>query len=305
MVAVELPDTNNLSVLEAAYAYAESGIHVGPFSPKTDKGKSCGNLLGRSDIRELLGLPDEGKWYNHLTLNPDTLTRWNDLLGGFEAIATSPGRFGAVVVDIDVPALFPKPLREIAKQTAHVKTSGPARRGHYWFSHPVPVSNSSYPWGDIRSHGGGLVLPPYPLDRRHVAKPGQLLALPGELVAGSRCDAAIADLEDWCSKYTGNALPTKINSLAPLLAYHETYLPPHTAMLKTLRTGLSEAAAGLVPARAVLDALRKEWKRSPREFASIARWCAGVAEDTDREAVEAMSRRSKGSDSRIYAGKLK
>ncbi|WP_431236714.1 bifunctional DNA primase/polymerase [Mycolicibacterium aichiense] len=301
---VEVPDTNGLSVLEAAFAYAESGIHVGPFDPSKDKGKSCGNLLGRSDIRQLLRVPDEGKWYDHLTTDGQTLVRWNNLLGGFEAIATSPGRFGAVVVDVDVPALFPPRLREIAKQTASVKTSGSARRGHYWFSHPVPVSNNSYPWGDIRSHGGGLVLPPYPLDGRHVQKAGQLLPLPADLNRGMPGVTAIADLEDWCSKYTDNNLPTKINSLAGLLRYHEAYLPPHTAMLKTLRTALSEAVAGVMPAQAVLDTLREKWTRSPREFNSIARWCAAVAEDCDREAVEAMSRRCSGSDSRIYAGKL-
>jgi hypothetical protein len=75
-------------------------------------------------------------------------------------------------------------------------------------------------------------------------------------------------------------------------------------MREVLRIGLSEAVWGFVPARAVLDTLRGLWpkERSGAEFDRLTSWCAAVAEQSDRDEIEAMSRRSAGTDSRRYAG---
>lgn len=122
-----LPDTKGLSVFGAALVYADAGIPIVPFDPKEGNGKKCGNLVGTKEVRELLGLVDGSLWYDYATTDKRTLKRWAKALGGFEAIATSPGRFNTCVLDIDRPALFPPGYRDAAKSTAHVITRGKRR----------------------------------------------------------------------------------------------------------------------------------------------------------------------------------
>jgi hypothetical protein len=304
-VVVKLPDVTGLSVFDAALAFADAGIPIAPFDPK--QGKRCGNMLGHRGIREALGIIDAGKWYDHATANTATLTRWNATLP-FEAIATSPGRFGAVVLDIDKPQLFPSEFREACKSTAHVLTRK-RRRGHYHFLTTTPIGNPSFEWGEVRCIGGGLVLPPYPYDDRRVARPGALHRLPADLlalIAGSGVVGPAVDLERFCAKHQGNKYPGKLRGLVRI---HELHLArganPHNAMKLTLHTGLGEAALGFVPAKAVLATLRRYWDRNPQEFDNLAIWTATVIESSDLTELEAISRRGKGTDSRQYAGKLK
>lgn len=298
-----LPNTYGLSVFQAALMYADAGIPIAPFSPFAGK-KACGNILGDCRFREELGL-GPGLWHSHATTHKPTLERWNRTLNGFQGIATSPGRCACVVLDIDTPELFPAQHRQSCKATAHIITRG-KRRGHYWFSLPAsapPIGNPAFEFGEIRCMGGGLVLPPYPLDNRKVAKSGQILDLPTglmELIAASRVVGPRVKLEEFCAKHKGNRYPDKLKGLKGLYNYHLNRLPPHTAMRKTLQTGLGEAALGWVPAQEVMKTLRAKWNRSPREFHSLAVWCATWVESSDLTELEQISRRGKGTDSRQY-----
>ncbi|MEZ0384791.1 bifunctional DNA primase/polymerase [Mycobacterium sp. pW045] len=307
---IRLPDTNGLSVFAAAMAYADAGIPVAPFDPKAGNGKECGNLLGNKRIRELLGLVDGSRWYDYATTDQRTLRRWAKTLGGFEAIATSPGRFNACVLDIDRPDKFPKPHRMACETTAHVLTrpNEHVRRGHYFFALPpeLPaIGNHKDKWGEIRCLGGGLVLPPSPNDSRHVARAGKMARLPAGLYRGSGCVGAAVDLDKFCAKYTTMKYPGKLKGQAGI--YRNELAKgnnPHDAMRKALQAGMAEAVIGFVPAKDVLKTLRPLWNRSAREFHSLAVWCATAAMNAETDDIEACSRRSKGTDSRLYRDKF-
>ncbi|WP_369828090.1 bifunctional DNA primase/polymerase, partial [Mycobacterium sp. 852002-51163_SCH5372311] len=81
-----------LDVFNAAMEYAANGIPVAPFDPSKGKGKSCWNLVGYRDI----------------TTSPAVLAQWRERFGPFKALATSPGQFGCVVIDVDRPRSTPR-----------------------------------------------------------------------------------------------------------------------------------------------------------------------------------------------------
>ena len=112
------------------------------------------------------------------------------------------------------------------------------------------------------------------------------------------------NLAQFCEQHTGNKRPHK---LPALLKLHEAMLDrgrnPHDAMREALRVGLGEARIGYVPAKDVIAALREQWPtgRSAWEFDSLAEWAARVASDSNPEALQLVSDRCPGTDSREYA----
>lgn len=173
MTAVLLPDVSGLTPDQAALAYARCGVPVVPYNPAQGKGKSCWNLLGYRDV----------------TTDLHRLRVWRARFGPFRALATSPGAFGCLVLDVDAPARFPKAWRELLNDPAvPFVATRPAlslRRGHYWFTVPpalaLTLGNPAFEWGEVRCVGGGVVLPPY--GDRAVVRPGAPPVLPDELTA--------------------------------------------------------------------------------------------------------------------------
>lgn len=277
---------------QAAYAYVEMGIPIAPFDPTKGKGKSCWNLVGS---------------YDNLAHAKSDVSAMVNAYGEFRAVATSPGAFGALVIDVDVPALVPTQLRGYlkAESVPYVNTRpNIKRKGHYWFWCPKPLANRSFEWGELRSVGGGIVLPPY--QGRVLVRGGQLPPMPTRLLelleAGAGGVRGSISLEDFCAKYTQNNRPHKLRGLVKL---HKKLLQthsPHVAMLKTARDGMAEARIGYVPAAQVVSVLQNQWDRPKPELRRILQWCATVADESDLEVLKAKSDRSAGTDSRQYAG---
>lgn len=294
-----LPDITGLDVFDAAMEYAAHGIPVAPFDPDKGKGKSCWNLVG----------------YRDTTTDAAQLARWREQFGPFEALATSPGQFGAVVIDIDRPTSTPRHLRSRLAAAPYVNTrpDESPNRGHYWFRLPrgLRLGNSTLPFGEVRCLGGGIVLPPY--GNRRVVHAGELPAVPEELArylathvvqagAGRMGGGTHTTVGQFCARYTGNARPHKIAALVKL---HGVLLArgrnPHDAMRQALLVGLGEARIGYVPAKAVLVTLRDYWDRDRDEFTRLARWAIDTAENSDTRQLQLKSDRSPRTDSREYA----
>ena len=298
-MSLSLPDVNGMDVFDAACEYAAHGMPVAPFDPEKGKGKSCWNLVGYRDI----------------TTDAAQLLRWRERFGPFKALATSPGAFGCVVIDVDRPRLTPQHLRKHLAGAVYVATrpDESPNRGHYWFRLPegLVLGNPTLPFGEVRCLGGGIVLPPYG-DRR-VVRPGEPPAVPEELIsylgthtvqagAGSLVGDHTVTVGQFCAKYRDNARPHK---LAALVTLHAVLLSrgrsPHDAMREALMVGLSEARIGYVPARAVIRTLRDYWDRDRNEFTRLVQWAIRVAENSDTNSLRLKSDRCSGTDSREYA----
>lgn len=293
-----LPDTNGMSAPRAALAYVESGIGVVPFDPTKGNGKQCGNLVGGD------GLPP---WYEQVTTDRTQLRAWKAKFGRFQALATSPGAIGCLVIDLDSPELFPKHWRGYLKDQSvpfvNTRPNQHKRRGHYWFTTPEPLPNRSYLWGELRSVGGGIVLPPY--QGRTVVRAGDPPALPDALhtafVAGAVGVGQLVDLAAFLSRHTEQAKPYKLKGVAAIFE-REMNRSRHNAARTALTVGFSEARLGYVSAQKVYDSIRWRWTKGSREYNALARWCATVADESDLDVLKAKSDRTAGTDSRRYAG---
>lgn len=298
-MSLSFPDTTGLGVFDAAMEYAANGLPVAPFDPSKGKGKSCWNLVG----------------YREVTTSTDVLCEWREQFGPFKALATSPGQFGCVVIDVDRPKLTPQPLRKHLAAAVYINTrpDESPNRGHYWFRLPpgLRLGNPTLPFGEVRCVGGGIVLPP--CGDRRVVRAGAPPAVPAELVnyltahvvkagAGVVGGGTTTTVGKFCARYTGNARPQKIAAVVKL---HQVLLDrgrsPHDAMREALKVGLSEARIGYVPARAVIRTLRQYWDRDRNEFSRLVHWAIDVAEASNTEQLRFKSDRCPGTDSREYA----
>lgn len=291
---MKLPNVNGYSVPKAALAYVKAGIPIVPFDPKRGNGKECGNLVGGD------GLP----WYEQVTTDHTPLRAWRSEFGRFQALATSPGAFGCVVIDLDSPAHWPTHWRPYLKSCPFVATrpNGSKRRGHYWFTTPEPLPNRSYVWGELRSVGGGIVLPPN--QNRTVVRAGKPPPLPTELhgafIAGAVGVGALLDLAAFMDHHTEQCKPYKLKGVTALFE-REMYRSRHNAARTALMVGFGEARLGYVAARSVFELVRSRWEKSPAELYRLAQWCATVAEHTPLDVLKAKSDRTAGTDSRLYA----
>ncbi|WP_255795328.1 bifunctional DNA primase/polymerase [Mycobacteroides abscessus] len=295
---VTLPDVSGLSPFLAALEYAEHGIAVAPFDPSKGKGKSCWNLVGHQDV----------------TTNEQMLFRWNRQFGSFQALATSPGQFGAVVLDVDRPALCPKALRPLLDLAPYVNTRPETpRRGHYWFALPAGLSlgNPTLTFGEVRCVAGGIVLPP--CGNRLTVRSGPLPILPDELIrfleiykvqAGAGEVRGSTSVEQFCAQHQKQTRPHKLTALLKL---HSRSLDrgrsEHDAMRDALRIGLGEARIGYIPAKKVIDALRERWPpgRGTREFQSLVQWAVDTASCANTKVLQMVSDRCPGTDTRQYS----
>jgi len=299
VTSVVLPDVSGLDPDHAALAFAHGGVPVVPFDPTQGKGKSCWNLVGYCDV----------------TTDLQRLSDWRARFGRFRALATSPGQFGCLVLDVDTPARFPKEWRTyLDNGSVPFVATRPAvsrRRGHYWFALPpalaLTLGNPAFDWGEVRCNGGGVVLPPY--GDRAVVRSGVPPLLPEELAEALRPYAfeagagEVVSVRQFCVDHQDNRRPHK---LPALLGLHLKLLnrgrSPHDAMREALRVGMGEARVGYVPAMDVIDALRDCWDRNPGEFDRLVLWAVGVAERSDPAVLQLVSDRASGTDSREYGG---
>lgn len=298
-MTVSLPDVSGLSPFLAALEYAAHGIAVAPFDPSKGRGKSTWNLLGHQDV----------------TTDERLLFQWHRQFGSFQALATSPGQFGALVLDVDRPTLCPKHLRPLLAAAPYVNTRPveSPNRGHYWFALPegITFGNPALPFGEVRCVGGGIVLPPY--GNRRTVRSGPLPILPDELIrfletyrvqAGAGEGRGSTSVEQFCAQHHEQARPHKLTALLKL---HSRSLDrgrsEHDAMRDALRIGLGEARIGYIPAKKVIDALRERWPpgRGTREFQSLVQWAVDTASCANTKVLQMVSDRCPGTDTRQYS----
>jgi hypothetical protein len=295
-----LPDVNGLSVPQAALAYVRSGIPVVPFDVARGNHKECGNLVGGD------GLPP---WFEQVTTDHQQLRAWRAKFGRFTGLATSPGAFGCVVIDVDAPEHLPTHWRGYLtdQSVPYVSTRATQkRRGHYWFACGEALPNRSYVWGDVRSVRGGIVLPPY--EGRTTVRAGVPPTLPSELLEAFKAGAGgvrdLVDLAAFIARHTEQRLPGKLKGIRAIYA-REAKHSRHNAAREALTLGFREARAGYVSAQNVYDAIREQWSKGQREFVRLAQWCASVADETELAEITAKSTRDRGMDSRKYGNKLR
>lgn len=306
-----LPNIAGLDASAAALTYAEAGIPVVPFDPTKGSGKSCGNLVG--DGVE--------PWYRKVTTDLARLQRWIDQFGPFQALATSPGEIGCLVIDLDKPQLWPKDWRHYLQDRSvpYVSTrpQEDKRRGHFWFTLasnevtpqglPSPraarIGNPEFAWGDVRCVGGGIVLPPY--TDRSVVRSGPIPDLASELADVFRersvsLAGAGGGLDTFIDKYSqGTKSQRKLKGLKGLHRHRLAATGSrHKAMQTALLTGFGEARIGYVSAADVINTLYPLWCKSHKEFYSLASWCATVVEEINSGDLKLQSDRLPGTDTR-------
>lgn len=318
---IELPDINPLSVPQAALAFVEAGIPIVPFDPKRGNHKQCGNLVGNPR-------DPADNWYSHVTTDHSQIRAWRRRFGRFEALATSPGEFGCVVIDLDYPDLWPARWRKYLKDQSvpyvNTRPSVHKRKGHYWFTLPptapaltnsVIYNDSGQRCGELRCLGGGIVLPPYTNidtgDMRTVVRSGIPPVLPNELLSAFKASAGGGvsvdiTLEEFRAKYV-DVDPKRTKKLDGLRTYYRNSTKAaHVAMLDILIKGMGEARIGYVRADDAIATCRELWPKD-RPAYEFQRLCADVAryvEGLPPDQIKLRSDRAKGSDSTRYSAKL-
>lgn len=146
--------TEEMSVLEAALAWAASGFCVLPIDPNT---KHAGSVVG-------VGWPEKS------SCDPQQIEKWFQP-GTTYGLAIHLGKSGAIAFDVDDPSQLPNRLREwIMLENVpfqSTRTNDPLR-GHYMFATP---EGSNYgnskgllkgAWGEVRGKNGIIVACPTP-----------------------------------------------------------------------------------------------------------------------------------------------
>ena len=256
-------------------------------------------------------------WPQRATTDLDTVRdwwrRWTEA-----GIATHVGGGDLLVLDIDKPWNVPDWLWPYLGQAVFRRTeSDPTdKRGHYIFRQrpgdrfgnglgklkPPPDRK----WGEVRGHGGGLMLAPSEHPRAadgaaYNSGPDEPVPfLPKEIAdklnavpdRGQYRQLTPAELEHgakaFLEAYTQNREPY---ALAPILdAFNPTPGGRHGDMWDVLCWALREAKAGRFPAELAVDELRTRWQAAiggeyraddPDEFNRMVRDAVGVADEAD------------------------
>ena len=147
-------NTENMTALEAALAWAADGFFILPIDPKT---KHAGSVVG-------VGWPDKS------SRDPKQIESWFRP-GTTYGLAIHLGKSGAIAFDVDDPSQLPHRLREwIMLENVpfqSTRTNDPLR-GHYIFATPEgsDYGNSKGllkgAWGEVRGKNGIIVASPTP-----------------------------------------------------------------------------------------------------------------------------------------------
>ncbi|MBM7807653.1 hypothetical protein JOD57_003490 [Geodermatophilus bullaregiensis] len=253
-----VPDVAGMSVLDAALAYAEAGLYVGPLKHRS---KHPGSILGDG-------------WPTLTSRAPAVIRRWFPE-GTDRGVFLHCGRSGLVVLDVDKPEnlheLLDLAVTECSPPWQNTRPAQADRR-HYLFRMPGGrvLGNSTGSlggtWGEVRGRNGVIVVAP----SEH-ADPDGLYAwghvgpvpeLP-DYVAQELPDyldsaeaATSADVEAFIAEHdSGDRLGLLDRLVAGWLAKVEAGESRHDTMSGHLTGAMKEAAAGLYPAHEAVRAL--------------------------------------------------
>lgn len=288
---------NEMTLQNAALAYAEAGWFILPVKPGT---KHPGSVVGNG-------------WPSLSSRDPDQIRKWWDRNPAY-GIALHSGRSGAVVFDLDTEVLadVPDNLRK-SLQLGRFQSSrqGKLARGHYVFAVPVGESygNSAgafAPFGDVRGKNGVIIAAPTP----HVdaetkgggylwSGSGTIPVIPGALreCLRSAPDREAepmndVDLGDFLTKYVANDRPGFLKGARKVFEQNvRGGMSRHEALVNALPMAYREAIAGCYPAELATAELQEAFiasfvdqsagsgrnRPAPDEFARTARWAAAQA----------------------------
>lgn len=147
-------NTENMTVLESALAWAENGFYVLPIDATT---KNAGTVVGK-------GWPDKS------SRDSQQIEKWFQTETPY-GLAIHLGKSGAIAFDVDDPSQLPNRLREwIMLESVPFQSTrtGDPLRGHYIFATP---EGSNYgnskgllkgAWGEVRGKNAIIVASPTP-----------------------------------------------------------------------------------------------------------------------------------------------
>lgn len=312
---IKIPNVNDASVLEAAQLYAEAGLYVGPLAAGT---KHPGSVLGKG-------------WQHQTSRDPDQIAEW--FADTDYGVFIHCGRSGLIVIDVDYPDRLPAVLADNLDGTPHQSTRpDQPGRGHYLFAQPAGrrygngAGRLGSAWGDIRGangvivaapsqHGGGGeyrwlttgVVPELPAAiGEQLTEPARSRTSGSAEAADAVSDAAVqAFLDEHTEASRPGALAGRVKGLQEYLAAGNGR---HTGTLPFLIGAIEEAAAGLYPAQAVVDAMGPLFfasvvddgsRSAPTawlEFHGLLAFAIGQAEIADLDAVRARVEDAMGVD---------
>lgn len=285
--------TSDMSTLDAALAWAESGFYVLPISPAS---KHAGSVLGKG-------------WPDKTSRDPGRIRSWFERseLG----LALHVGKSGAIAFDVDRPTNLPVKLRDwLALECVPFQSTrlGQQERGHFLFAAPPGRSygNSTgrlgSAWGEVRGRNGIIVVAPTPHAKAAEGgqyrwkRTGSLPILPVDLDRylpnGPTSVAESVDLSqvhNFLSEHADGDCPEVVPlRLATMRAQIATGRSRHDATRNTLTWLLKESKAGLCSAQEVVESVLEEFVRfkprdqwsSPTEFTDMVRWAVAQASST-------------------------
>jgi hypothetical protein len=298
---VHIPDIDpDAGTLDAALRYAAAGLYV---LPVTAGSKNPGSVVGKG-------------WQHKSSTDPQTITAW--FAGTDHGVAIHVGRSGLVVADIDQVDKLPDILADAAAE--HWPPTQQTRHGiHHVYATPPgrTLSNGlgrlGNGWGEIRGRNGVILGAPsqHPDGGRYRwLHTGDIPVLP-DAVAALLDDAT--DATDAASDTQVDAfLDTHVDEQRPeLLGVLMTVFlnavaqgeSRHTRMVSVATGAMSEARAGLYPARKAAEALETLFldavtteapgkaTRTPAvarsEWRGILAWAVAQAQAADLQQVRA------------------
>lgn len=304
-----VPDVAGMSVLQAALAYAEAGLYVGPLEHRS---KHPGSILGIS-------------WPTLTSRNPEVIREWysEHPKGG---VFLHCGRSGLVVFDVDRPEnlhpLLTFAVDECLPPWQNTRPSRPDRR-HYLFAMPEGrmlgngTGGLGKGWGEVRGRNGVIVVAPSVHEEPdggytwgHVGPVPELpeyLAeqLPDAMDAAEA--ASDAEVDAFVAEHdSGDRTELLDRLLEGWLGKVEAGESRHHTMSGHLTGAMKEAAAGLYPAGEAVRALGDAFSgavtveghgshqgaaRSPEkaadEWAGLLSWAVAQAKAADPDATRA------------------
>ena len=290
-------NTENMTVLEAALAWAENGFYVLPIVPRT---KHAGSVVG-------VGWPDKS------SRDPKQIESWFRP-GTNYGIALHLGKSGAIAFDVDDPSQLPHRLREwimLENVPFQSTRTNDSLRGHYIFATP---EGSNYgnskgllkgAWGEVRGKNGIIVASPTPHSKH--AEGGQYVwkrtgivpplpyALQKLLPEARYQSVQSIDMSEADTFFASHAKADCTQLLETRLVDGRSWFlrgSRHDAGRDLLLMCLKDARAGLYDAKTSVESIanifvsikpQDEWS-SPSEFIDMTLWAiAQVLQMSDEE----------------------
>ena len=287
-------NTENMTVLEAALAWAENGFYVLPIVPRT---KHAGSVVG-------VGWPDKS------SRDPKQIESWFRP-GTNYGIALHLGKSGAIAFDVDDPSQLPHRLREwimLENVPFQSTRTNDSLRGHYIFATP---GGSNYgnskgmlkgAWGEVRGQNGVVAVSPSLHSKAAQGgqylwkKTGSLALLPVELqkmlpIARHESVQAI-NLDEAETFFLDNTKSDCSELLSIRLSGWFQGGSRHDACRDLLFVCMLDASAGLYSAKVSVESIanlfvsikpQDEWS-SPKEFIDMTLWAiAQVLKKSEEE----------------------